>query len=557
VVTASNYCGTSASNALAVTVTSIPVQPGVISGNTAPCQGTQQIYSIASVPAATTYNWTYPSGWTGGSTTPSISLLTSASSGAVQVSAANFCGTSPLQSLGISTIPLPAQPSPIVGAASVCSGVAQTYSVPLVPNATSYQWTLPGGWTGSSNTNTITVITSTTSGTISVAAFGTCGYGPARTLAVTTTQTVLPTVSIAAVGGNVICATTPVTFTSTSTNGGPSPVYTWRRNGAIVWVGSAYTAYNLANGDSINVTLTSSAPCGLPQNVTSIAIYMIVNPVIVPGINIATTPPATLCAGTPITLFTNITGGGTSPTYQWYKNGVLMNGEVNDSLVVIPIIGTDTFTVVLTSNALCAMPGSTISNKRWVTGIAQVTPTVTVSASPGTFVPAGSTVVYTATWTNGGSAPVIRWRRNGVIVPGVTGATYAATNIQNNDTISVELMNLDGCATPKEVKAGIRMGTPTSIQSTRGSLNSLLIHPNPSTGRFTIEAEWDRSHVGERVRIEMLNTLGQVVYQTEVVPDKTSWSVNVWMSDAVANGVYQLSIRTGTISVNKPVVLNR
>jgi hypothetical protein len=101
------------------------------------------------------------------------------------------------------------------------------------------------------------------------------------------------------------------------------------------------------------------------------------------------------------------------------------------------------------------------------------------------------------------------------------------------------------------------MGTPTSVGTTKGSLGSLRIHPNPSSGRFTIEAEWSRSHVGERVRIEMLNTLGQVVYQTEVVPDKTSWSVDVWVSEAVANGVYQLSISTSSLRENRPIVIRR
>jgi hypothetical protein len=55
----------------------------------------------------------------------------------------------------------------------------------------------------------------------------------------------------------------------------------------------------------------------------------------------------------------------------------------------------------------------------------------------------------------------------------------------------------------------------------------------------------------------MLNSLGQVVYRTEVVPDKTSWSVDVWVNDAVANGVYQLSISTLTLRENKPIVIRR
>ena len=49
----------------------------------------------------------------------------------------------------------PAQPGPITGNTSVCSNTTQLYSIPQISGATSYTWTLPSGWTGSSTSNTI------------------------------------------------------------------------------------------------------------------------------------------------------------------------------------------------------------------------------------------------------------------------------------------------------------------------------------------------------------------------------------------------------------------
>ena len=100
----------------------------------------------------------------------------------------------------------PAQPGTIAGATTVCSGSSQTYSVAAVSGATDYIWTLPGGWSGTSTTNSITTTASSTSGNISVAAHNTCGTSTARVLAVTSSASVSPGVSIAANPGTTICS---------------------------------------------------------------------------------------------------------------------------------------------------------------------------------------------------------------------------------------------------------------------------------------------------------------------------------------------------------------
>lgn len=69
----------------------------------------------------------------------------------------------------------PAQPVSISGMSPACPSSTQTYSVPAVTGATSYTWTIPSGWTGTSTSNSITVTTGTTGGTIFVTATNGCG----------------------------------------------------------------------------------------------------------------------------------------------------------------------------------------------------------------------------------------------------------------------------------------------------------------------------------------------------------------------------------------------
>ena len=71
----------------------------------------------------------------------------------------------------------PDVPGEIFGNTEACGSGGNVYFVEEVPGATEYVWTLPSGWTGSSNMNSITVtpIPVGSSGNITVAAKNSCG----------------------------------------------------------------------------------------------------------------------------------------------------------------------------------------------------------------------------------------------------------------------------------------------------------------------------------------------------------------------------------------------
>jgi hypothetical protein len=92
-----NSCSNSTTTrVLAVSVSIAPNQPGAITGADTLCKGSSAIYSIAPVAGATSYTWTLPSGWSGSSTTNSITITTgNAGAGYITVTADNLCGSSP------------------------------------------------------------------------------------------------------------------------------------------------------------------------------------------------------------------------------------------------------------------------------------------------------------------------------------------------------------------------------------------------------------------------------------------------------------------------------
>lgn len=141
----------------------VPATPGTITGSTSVCSGSTGNYSISSVPSATSYTWTVPSGAiiNSGQGTTTINVTFGSTSGPITVTANNACGSSPANSLSITV-----DPTPVVNLGpnvSQCGGT-------VVLNAGN-----PGStyaWSESSTTQQITV---STSGTYSVVVTSTAG----------------------------------------------------------------------------------------------------------------------------------------------------------------------------------------------------------------------------------------------------------------------------------------------------------------------------------------------------------------------------------------------
>jgi uncharacterized protein (TIGR02145 family) len=207
-VKGTNSCGDGAVSSLAITVNSLPGSAGTISGTSSVCQSqTGILYAVPTISNATSYVWTLPSGVTGTSATKNILVAfdTSAVSGGIEVNGLNSCGSGSASIIAVTVSPLPKAAGAISGLSTVCQGQsAVSYTVPVIANATSYIWTLPGGATGTSTTNSIFVDYGKTavSGSITVKGSRSCGDGAASVLPVTVNTK--PTAPIITINGNLL-----------------------------------------------------------------------------------------------------------------------------------------------------------------------------------------------------------------------------------------------------------------------------------------------------------------------------------------------------------------
>lgn len=112
----------------------LPLNVGAINGSTVICVGKIGTYSVTAVSGASSYSWNLPAGWSGSSTSSSISA-TPGSNGLFTVSAGNSCGYSAPQNLSVSVNPLPSVG--ISGTNTLCLGAV----ISLTANgANIYSW---------------------------------------------------------------------------------------------------------------------------------------------------------------------------------------------------------------------------------------------------------------------------------------------------------------------------------------------------------------------------------------------------------------------------------
>ena len=150
-------------------------------------------------------------------------------------------------------------------------------------------------------------------------------------------------VSITA-SANPVCSGNAVIYTAATINGGTTPFYQWKVNGANAGTNSSTYTYNPAAGDQVSCILTSNIPCPIGNPATSNIITMNV--------------PAS-----PVVTFTRCFDSITTTTAQpfKFKGGIPLGGTYSGAGVTNGIFypaiagaGTHQITYTYTNAALCS-----------------------------------------------------------------------------------------------------------------------------------------------------------------------------------------------------------
>ncbi len=155
-----------------------------------------------------------------------------------------------------------------------------------------------------------------------------------------------------------------------------------------------------------------------------------ITPVVVPSVSVTTALGGTVCAGANATFKALSTNGGTSPSYQWFVNGLPVGSLSADSTYTFAPLSGQVVSVTMLSNAVCATPPAATGTFTVVTTISAL-PSLHISISPDDTVCAGTPVTIIPTPLYGGSAPAYHWIKNGTDAGWGSTYTYLPANGDN------------------------------------------------------------------------------------------------------------------------------
>ncbi|WP_460924280.1 T9SS type B sorting domain-containing protein, partial [Pontibacter brevis] len=240
-----------------------------VTGSATVCAGEEKIYTTPANQTASSYNWSVPGDWVilEGEDINSIRVRVGKTSGEVAVTVNNLCNESRSASLAVTVNDKLAAPA-ISGEAGACIGTRLTYSIPEVPGATGYVWTVPATWTLVEERNTsITVEVGTGTGQIAVAVRNSCGIGDAATVNV---APVLAPIETNAIVGNAAVCESGETVTYTLATVEANVTYTWGVPADWTLVNGqgtgTITVNTTATAGAVSVSATNS--CGTAQTIS-------------------------------------------------------------------------------------------------------------------------------------------------------------------------------------------------------------------------------------------------------------------------------------------------
>lgn len=162
-----------------------------------------------------------------------------------------------------------------------------------------------------------------------------------------------------------------------------------------------------------------------------------------------------------------------------------------------------------------------------------------------------------------GEGYTYRWKRNGHYIHGASSPTfkpqrsgdYQVKIVQGScfDWSPVVHVQVKECTVNDSLTLK-KLNDP--VGENRDDSVLVNIYPNPNNGLFTLEINMAQVHSSPNVKIEVINTIGQVIYNQTV--NYTNGSVNhhVELGNSVTPGIYVLRITAGeTIEKNRLMLI--
>jgi subtilisin-like proprotein convertase family protein len=524
----SSFCGT-ITNSATLTVNS---SPQIIFGpmSQTRCAGASASFNVSAAGSGLSYQWWHDATPLPGQTNTTLALtnLAAADAGFYYAVVSSPCGT-PVATAAQLTVNTPPALTPLGDVAACPNQLVTFQTTPTGTGPFTYVWRKNGAVISGATTNRLALAPANalSVATYSVEVTGVCGSATnSASLILLTNTTTTPLVSLTR------CVGTVASFATVPAGTGPF-TFVWRKDGVII--PGAVNPFIILSSVALTEAGTYSVEVrGACQAVTNSATLTV---------NALTTASAVTnvaaCGGDAVS-FSTIPQGAGPFSFAWRKDGVLMNGATNSTLLISNVSPANAGIYSVEVAGLC----NAVTNTATLTLLQNTTASALSNATRCV----GEPVSFTTTSSGTGPFNFV-WRKNGVVLTNITNATLSFTSVTTNDggVYSVEVMGACNAVTNSASLFVNELTTASSLANTMvcaGELVSFATVPQ-GTGPFTFI--WRKDGV-------ILNgaTNASLTIFNAAVGDSATYAVEVTgMCNAVTNSA-TLMVRALTTAVALP-----
>lgn len=410
-----------------------------------------------------------------------------------------------------------------------CVGTSLTFTATPTNGGTapSYQWKVNGAnaGTNSSTFNSSTLASGSVVSCVMTSNLSGVTGNPAASnnITVTVNTSITPSVSIAITSGaNPSTTGANVTFTATPTNGGTTPSYQWKLNGANTGTNSAtYSTTTLVTGAVVSCVMTSSSSCASPTTGTSNSITMTVNTVI------------SYCAASTTTI-----------TYERITNvtcGSINNSSTNSSYTNYTSLSTNVSVGV--PRSITVTIGNAYSSDRVLIWVDWNNNGILTDAGEAVYASAAGVGPFSTSFTPPAGTTIGSKRMRIRLTDSAAGANLTPCGASTYG--EVEDYTLNVVAAMPTVTEPIKdiVDAEKSNEVMVGTI-SLSVYPNPSMGNFTVTSTSEGAFY-------LMSENGQLIEVIKLNADN-NFSYNI---SNLSSGFYVLSGQTKEGIVKQKIVV--
>ena len=210
------------------------------------------------------------------------------------------------------------------------------------------------------------------------------------------------------------------------------------------------------------------------------------------SLDITVSPMDAICVGTSVTFTATPVNGGSNPQYQWFKNGIELEDETNNTYVTSSLANDDQIYAEIISNANPLLSGSQVTSNTITMTVYSMT---LFTGGNQVYCSAGNYMLGDSPLVSGESSPyTIEWKRDGVFESDLANPIVT---VNNTTTFTLEVTDANGCMANSQIQLNIENGLVLFQEDFTSATQTAVLNGTSATAEW-IQYETNTSSGGSK-----------------------------------------------------------